>query len=325
MNTNITNRKSILITGANGGLGLETTKFLVQDGFERVVMACRSASRGLEAKKEVMKFIPSGSNTSVEVIGGFDMNDPAQIIAAVDSLPADEKFDTIFLGAGGVIFSDDYQTVEWNNLSIEKTIFQNVLGGHIVMSQLKKRNLLSTGARIVYAGGEGARGIPGMIEKPNFSSPIELRNYILGDFKEHQKYNPMNAIGVSKLVGALWCKKMAQIEDGNLDIIWFSPGLTYGTSGLSGMPSAKRWFMKNIGFRIAMFLGMAQSPKDGARKFADCIEGKIGKNGEVIGAPENKTLGELIDQTPMNDAFSNEELRETFWEILEEVYQPSYS
>ena len=78
--------------------------------------------------------------------------------------------------------------------------------------------------------------------------------------------------------------------------------------------------MPNIGFKLFALLGRAQSPRDGARKYADSIEGKIGQNGDVIGAPEGTALGELVDQLPMNSALTNEALKEEFWAIANEVH-----
>ena len=45
--------KTYIITGANSGLGLESVKHLVRFGAKKVVCACRSASRGDTAVKQV--------------------------------------------------------------------------------------------------------------------------------------------------------------------------------------------------------------------------------------------------------------------------------
>ncbi|MCP4100786.1 MAG: hypothetical protein GY750_05080, partial [Lentisphaerae bacterium] len=43
------------------------------------------------------------------------------------------------------------------------------------------------------------------------------------------------------------------------------------------------------------------------------------KNGDLIGAPEGKALGKLVDQKPMNSALTNHQFRDVFWEITNEV------
>ena len=51
-----------------------------------------------------------------------------------------------------------------------------------------------------------------------------------------------------------------------------------------------------------------------------CIEGKIGRNGDLIGAPEGGALGELVDQKPMNTYLTDPALRESFWALANELW-----
>lgn len=312
--------KSVLITGANGGLGKETVKWLIEDGFGRIVMGSRDEQRGRAARDEVLEATGAGREVDVTAVGGFDMTDPAKIEAAIASLPADQPFDVVFLQAGGVVFTKDYDTVEYRGRTVERTVFQNVIGGHITLAALRKRGLVAPNARVIFAGGEGARGIPGLIEAPHYDSPNALRQYVHAQLPEPHKYNPMNAIGASKFMGALWTRKLAELEGPNMSVVWFSPGLTYGTAGLAAKPPVQRWFLEKVVFGVMRLLGKAQSPRDGARKYADAIEGKVGQSGDVIGAPEGGALGKLTDQLPMNPDLQDPALREAFWGVLEEVY-----
>ena len=129
----------------------------------------------------------------------------------------------------------------------------------------------------------------------------------------------MNAIGTSKLLSALLVQQLAETVGDDMDVIWFSPGLTYGTQGLQGQSAVRRWVAENVLFNMMRVMGRAQSPADGARKYADAIEGKIGHNGDVIGAPEGKGLGDLVDQKPMNTALTDAALQNEFWAIANEV------
>ena len=314
--------RTVFATGANGGLGRETVKCLVEDGVGKVVMACRSQERAEEAREQIMSEVEKGHDTAIVALGGYDMTDPEAICEAVEALPRDLRFDTVFLGSGGVVFDKTYQTVAWNGKDIEKTVFQNVIGGHVVLSHLIRRNLLVPGTRVVVAGGEGARGIPGMIANPDFQTPNEIREYVFSDFSSRPKYNPMDAIGISKLLSALWVRKIARFEDLELEIVWFSPGLTSGTSGTAGLPPLQEWFMQSVVFGVLGWLGKAQGPRAGGRKFADCIEGKIGKNGDLIASPKGKTLGALVDQSSMNSAFNDHAMQDEVWALLEEVCGP---
>lgn len=311
--------KKILIVGANGGLAKETIKSLIENGHKNITMACRTESKGLQAKHDILKSKQHISKIELDVIGGFDMNEPEKIEKSIQTLNPSQPFDIVFLAAGNPVFEDDFQTVNYKDYNIEKNVFQNIFGSHFTLSKLKKYGLLKEKVRIVMSGGEGARGLKGMIGKPQFSSPVELRKYVFAQSASIQ-YNPMNALGVSKYFGALWTRKIANLGISNMSAVWFSPGLTYGTEGLKGLPTVKKWFMEKVMFGFMQLMGQAQSPADGGKKFADCILGKIGNNGDLLGAPEGKAIGRITDQTPMNADFTDQELIDGFWSIVEEVF-----
>jgi len=319
MNAHDHNPNNVLITGANGGLGGHTIRALLEDGVSTITMAVRSRERGEHVRTAILDELEDTDGVSLEVADGFDMTDPDAIAAAVAALP-DRPFDVVFLQAGGVVFTDDYQWVHHRGRQYERTVFQNVFGAHLVLSSLLRRGLVAPGARVVFAGGEGARGIPGLIAKPHFADGDALRAYLQGS--PAAPYHPMNAIGVSKLLGALWTDRIAREYGAQFSALWFSPGLTAGTRGLQSAPKVRRWFLEHIGFPIAELLGLAQSPRAGGRKYADALVGRIGHNGDIIGAPQGKALGKLTDQRPMNDDFGDAALEDALWAVLEDLDGP---
>ena len=312
--------RHILVIGANGGLASATIKHLLNDGYRNIVMACRTLKKGEIAKSKILNEIPSKKGVNLSVVDGFDMNDPLKIEEAVKKMEGNWSFDTVFLAAGGAVFTNSFQVIEYNGKKIERNVFQNMMGSHISLSLLKKHNLLNSKTRVIMSGGEGARGLKGMIDAPEFNTVLDLKKYIF--VESNVKYNPMNALGASKFFGALWTRKIAEVERENLEVVWFSPGLTYGTDGLQGLSPAKKWFMKNIMFNIMRLIGQAQSPDDGGRKFANAINGSLGVNGDLLGAPAGKAIGRITDQTPMNPDFSNQEYIDEFWMILEDLFGP---
>ena len=104
------------------------------------------------------------------------------------------------------------------------------------------------------------------------------------DFSSAKPYQALNAIGTSKLLAALWVRNLGTLKAGNPNVIWFSPGLACGTPGLRGASPARRWVSENILFKVMALMGRAQRPGARARKYADVIEGKIGRDGELVGA-----------------------------------------
>lgn len=313
MQNNIKNM-SILVTGANGGIGMETIKLLVQADAARIVLACRSQAKAESTKGKLQGF----GSTNLEAAGGFDMTQEESIRKAVERLPSGQQFDIVFLQSGGLVAGDSFQFVHARGMQVERTIFQNTLGGYLTLKYLEARQLIRPGARIVFAGGEGARGIPGMIQKPVFTSVADFQSYVS---EGRAKYNDLNAIGISKFASALLVQKLAAVGM-DREYVWFSPGLTGGTKGLDSVPGPKRILLKHIGFPIMRLLGLAQSPAQAAAKYVACLAGEHGRNGDLIGAPEGKALGKLVDQKPMNPCLTNHLLRDAFWEMTQRSCGP---
>jgi NAD(P)-dependent dehydrogenase (short-subunit alcohol dehydrogenase family) len=59
--------QTIIVSGANGGLGLEAARHFVRLGAARVILACRDTERGETAKREIEKTVSSSSSTVMEV------------------------------------------------------------------------------------------------------------------------------------------------------------------------------------------------------------------------------------------------------------------
>ncbi len=300
---------SIFITGANGGIAIETVKILIDKGAKRIVLACRTQEKAEKVKSLLH------SNDILEAYGGFDMQDKESIVSAVAALPKNKPFDIVFFQAGGMIVSNDFQFIETvKGKPVEKTIYQNVIGSYIALTALKQENLIAKGGRVVFAGGEGARGIKGMIAKPEYKSVDELNDAIRNG---KGKYNDIDALGNSKFMSALLIQELAEMDTDH-DYIWFSPGLTAGTNGLVNVSPVKRFMFEKLGFPMMKLMGLAQGPKEAAHKYVQSLDGKYGVSGDVIGAPEGKTLGNLVDQKPMNNGLTNHSFRKAFLEIANE-------
>ncbi|PHR26193.1 MAG: hypothetical protein COA38_15470 [Fluviicola sp.] len=301
---------SIFITGANGGIGRETVKQLLLEKPGLILLGCRKQEDADKLKSELQV---SAGSTRLIAQGGFDMNNPSSIELAINEIPKELEFNIVFLQAGGVVFNDNYQFTEYKGRQFEKTVFQNALGGYSTLLELKRNSMLAKKARIVFAGGEGARGIKGMIKSPSFETNDQLLEYISHGNKE--KYNPMNAIGVSKLVSALLVAKLSDLDQSK-EYIWFSPGLTAGTNGLNALGGIKKFVMKHIIFNLLKVMGKAQSAQQAAKKNVSALAGRVAQSGDIIGAPEGKSLGKLVDQKPMNPLFTNHYLRDELWKIV---------
>tara|TARA_B100000579_G_scaffold436067_1_gene460983 strand:- start:694 stop:1596 length:903 start_codon:yes stop_codon:yes gene_type:complete len=80
--------KVFLITGANSGLGYETSKFLLEKG-ATVIMCCRDLIKGKRAKQELLKFNYSGFIELVEL----DLSDLIKVKSATKLIK--DKFNSL--------------------------------------------------------------------------------------------------------------------------------------------------------------------------------------------------------------------------------------
>ena len=79
-------KKTILVTGANAGIGLALVKLLVQDHGCRVFLGSRSVERGEAALKEIVAAVPEAAKL-VEVLE-IDVGSDASVAAAAASVKA---------------------------------------------------------------------------------------------------------------------------------------------------------------------------------------------------------------------------------------------
>lgn len=87
--------KTILITGANTGIGLATAETFVKDG-HHVILACRNPDKANQAKKQ----LDALGTGKVETIT-LDLNDLSQIAETAETLLGQfEKIDVLVNNAG---------------------------------------------------------------------------------------------------------------------------------------------------------------------------------------------------------------------------------
>jgi len=64
---------------------------------------------------------------------------------------------------------------------------------------------------------------------------------------------------------------------------------------------------------------LKKSPDKGGQRCADALSGKVGNNGDIIGTPERKLLGDPSDQKPLNPSFTQQALIDEFWNLLQSL------
>jgi len=289
--------KSILITGANGGLGKESARQLAMiNGTEKIYLACRNVNKAEEAKQS----LENSTGKSIFEIVIMDVSDPNSVRSAVAGLK--EPIDALIMNAGGM---GGKNPMNVNSNGVTSLFAANVLGHVVLLDELIKAKKLNKVA--LYAGSEGARGVEDMgMPQPDLktSSEDEFVSVINGSFFRDQT-DPMEAYGYIKYIAALWISSEAR-KNPNLRLITVSPGFTSGTAVMDDLTLGKRLLFKYIMLPIvAPLKGLVHKLEKGAKRFVDGISDDSFKSGVFYASKAKLLTGPVIDQSEIFPNLNN--------------------
>jgi WW domain-containing oxidoreductase len=173
--------KTMLVTGCNSGLGLETVRALALRG-ARVVATARTVDKARQACAGLKgDFLPLAC----------ELSEPASVRACVAAVKSGAApLDAIVCNAGVMGIPKPEQRFGW-----ELHLFTNHIGHFILVTGLLDR--LAPAGRVVVVGSNAHRRAPaGGIDFDNLSGE---RGYV-----------PMKAYGVSKLANILFTRELAR-------------------------------------------------------------------------------------------------------------------
>ena len=208
--------KIYIVTGANSGVGLETTRQLVKQG-GHVIMACRRTGAAEEAAASFGNLKGSFEVLKLDLAEMQSVRDFARAF-----LDKHERLDGLVCNAGLVVMEDGVQyTVD----GFEKTFGINFLG-HFLLTELLLDTLRNTApsrmailSSVVHAG-----------------SPKNRPKVHLDDLKfEHRKYGNFAAYAEAKVADVLYAKELAERLDGTgVSVFSIHPGWARSNFGSGG-------------------------------------------------------------------------------------------
>ena len=260
--------KTILITGANTGLGKEMARQLaLREDFERIYLGCRNAEKAARAKQDLEKV--TGHKIFEVVI--IDLEDLASVRAAVAAIGG--PLNALAMIAGGI---GGPTPASLTQDRVTEIFAQNLLGHVVLLEDLLAAGLLTDVA--VLAGSEGARGIPKLrIARPTFTdhSSEEFASVIDGSYFQGGKFDVMLSYSQIKYLGALWMGAMARMHP-ELRFITMSPGNTAGTDVLRDQPAPVRIIASRILLPyLAPALRIGHKLDVGAERFVKGRHGRV--------------------------------------------------
>jgi len=279
---------SILITGANSGLGFEAARqFAQQKGISKIILACRNQARAQEALEQLEEL----TGKKIFEILIVDVGDLKSCKKAAEDL--NTQIDGIILNAGG---GGGTNPTKLTKEGVMLIFAINVLG-HVHFTDLLMRNgKLSKDGAVMYVASFAARGAPevGAAPPPIVNGSIEEWTSVANGskFANNKKYTDI--YGSVKLMGALWTMSMAR-KHPEMRFLTVDPGMARGTSGTASLPWYQRWTM-NTAMWVMQILGKAHTVDIGAKRYVEVLlNDDIFKSGVWWGSKKGLT-GKMDNQ-----------------------------
>ena len=126
--------KTIIVTGANIGLGLEASKHLVRLGVSRLILACRSIEKGEAARRTILNEHPQAT-TTIEV-WTLDLARYVSVLAFAERCNTLERLDGIVENAG--LSTTEFVLAEENESTITVNVVSTLLLAILLLRKLRE-------------------------------------------------------------------------------------------------------------------------------------------------------------------------------------------
>jgi NAD(P)-dependent dehydrogenase (short-subunit alcohol dehydrogenase family) len=286
----------IVVTGANAGLGYETTLELAKKG-SKVILACRNLPKAAEAKRAIEKLVPGAGLEVMEL----DLSSLKSVRKFAGEFQ--EKYDRLdlLINNAGVMMPPYSETEE----GFELQFVSNYLGHFLLTGLLLPTIIKTPQSRIV-----SLSSIIHRIGKINFD-----------DLQSKKRYSAQGAYGQSKLACLLFAYELQRRleKSGNNNTISTAahPGIA-NTELSRHMPKALYAIFK---FTVGPFI--THNSAEGAKPTLLAAIGEA-KGGDYFGPTGSREFRGKPGKAVSSDLAKDEALAKRLWEVSEELVGLKY-
>lgn len=317
--------KTVLITGANSGVGLEAAALLAEAGWGKVILACRTTQKAEAARAALVERTGKDPFTTLAI----DTSERGSARSATDELARrGVSIDALVLNAGASGVEP-----QLNSSGIEITWASTLVGHHVLTLGLLERGLLSSDARIIIAGSEGARGnVPGMklhdipkLAEERFGGDQSKAIAALARQEVQGSFQHMDEYVTAKLVVAWWAAALSRRLPRGMSINAVSPGSApasnFGRSVGFGMTMMMVMMMMKL---VGPLFGMAGSLKVAAQRYVDALEFDGDVTGHFFATAHRRKLVGPMDRQTWPERFADHDSQEAAFEAISELTATPY-
>jgi NAD(P)-dependent dehydrogenase (short-subunit alcohol dehydrogenase family) len=271
--------KTVIVTGANRGLGREMTRQLAGMG-ARVIMACRSIQHADQVKSEMISEMPQADLRVMPL----DLADQQSIKTFADSFMKEyQRLDVLLNNAG--VQTPNHQLTPGG---VELTFAINVLGPHILTQLLLPALQAAPSARIVNVASDYAGGLD--IDDLNF---------------KQRKYDAIASYKQSKQANRMMTRAWARLlQDDRITVNSMTPDLVAATDLFRHQPAPVKLLLRFIG----LFGGASIKQGADTAVWLASSPGLEGSSG-----------GYYRKRRKMPCRFEDEQAEKQLWEICQEM------
>ncbi|KAK0250183.1 hypothetical protein LTS09_014609 [Friedmanniomyces endolithicus] len=191
--------KTIIVTGANTGLGKEAARKFVELGADKVVLGCRNAEKGEAAKRDIE--VSTGRNGVVEV-WELDLGDYGSVGRFVERAKGLRRLDCVVENAG--INTSKFVEVGGNESTITVNVVSTFLLALLILPKLQETaKLQGTTPNLTIVSSE----VHFFTAFPERKDPS-----IFTALNDPSKAKMMDRYNVSKLLEVFACREIARLH-----------------------------------------------------------------------------------------------------------------
>ena len=298
------NGRTILITGATTGLGLEAAKKFVTKGAQKLIITARDAEKGQKAKLVLQEIAKTSSSKTEIVVLSLNMSSIAGVKAFVEEIKASNAdLDTVILNAG-TLQTQWTKSIDGYEETIQVNTISTVLLALLLLPTLEHSSTLKQPAHLTFV----SSGTALRVTAADFTAFADTD--LLKGMSDEKAWNGgQKQYARSKLVLENVMRHIAKLprlreNSGEVKVVVNStcPGMCKSDLG--------RQYKTNIFVMVVvwiLFTFFARTTEQGSRSYVSAVnrgsdsQGQLWKDdryydkcGEMIGTPQGDKLG---DQT----------------------------